>query len=532
MGLYLNPGYDGFEEIRRDIYLDKTGLIVFINSLIGKPKPLVCFSRPRRFGKTFDADMLCAYYDRTCDSRFLFEDLEVGGSDDFATYINKYNVISFDMTGFISDARDHKTNVLDEMQQALLEEIREAFSGCVDEKETSLGKALYAVVARGNAKFVFVIDEWDALFREFKDDRQLQEDYILFLRGIFKNKDRTKKTIAAAYMTGILPVKKFGTESALSDFKEFTMAEPLILSRYVGFTEDDVRLLCEAYHVDYEEMKQWYDGYSFEDEKSVYSPNSVVSAINYNTFRNYWTQTETFESLKRYINENYDGLKDAIILMLGGQRVKIDISTFQNDITSFENKDDVLTLLIHLGYLAYDHATKEVYVPNREVAEVFQSAVRGGKWSKVEQAINESEKLLEATLNEDEGAVASALELIHEECTSSLKYNDENSLACAIYIAYFTARNYYMMVRELPGGKGFADYAFIPARGTDKPAMMIELKWQKDADTAMKQILDNRYHGVLKDYFGDLILVGINHDKDATGKNAKKHSCVIRKIRV
>lgn len=195
MGLYLNPGYDGFEDIRRDIYVDKSGLISFMNSLIGKPKPLVCFSRPRRFGKTFAADMLCAYYDKTCNSRFLFDDLEVAGSDGYETHINRYNVISFDMTGFIADSQDHGTNVLKEMQSALLEEIREAFPDCVDEKETSLGKALYAVVSRGNAKFVFVIDEWDALFREFKDEEQLQKDYILFLRGLFKNKDRTKKSL-------------------------------------------------------------------------------------------------------------------------------------------------------------------------------------------------------------------------------------------------------------------------------------------------------------------------------------------------
>ncbi len=193
MGLYLNPGYDGFEEIRRDIYVDKTGLIRFMNSLIGKPKPLVCFSRPRRFGKTFAADMLCAYYDKTCDSRFLFEDLEIGKSDDFEAYINKYNVLSFDMTGFISDSRIHGVNVLEEMQNSLLKEIKEAFPDCVSAEEKNIGKALYNVVSKGNAKFVFVIDEWDALFREYKEDKKLQEDYILLLRGLFKNKDRTKK---------------------------------------------------------------------------------------------------------------------------------------------------------------------------------------------------------------------------------------------------------------------------------------------------------------------------------------------------
>ncbi|MCD8021229.1 MAG: ATP-binding protein [Clostridiales bacterium] len=530
MGLYFNPGYGGFEEIRRDIYVDKTGLITHMNSLIGKPKPLVCFSRPRRFGKTFAADMLCAYYDKSCDSRFLFKDLEVGKSDSFDTYINRFNVLSFDMTGFIADAKEHETNVLAEMQTALLEEIREAFLGCVDEKEKSLGSALYDAVSRGNSKFVFVIDEWDALFREFKDDHKLQEDYILFLRGLFKNKDRTKKTIAAAYMTGILPVKKYGTESALSDFKEYTMTNPGKLAEYVGFTETEVRRLCKEYHVDFEELQAWYDGYSFSRISHVYSPNSVMNAITEGEIHNYWAQTGSFESLKRYICMNYDGLKDIVVSMLGGESVRMKISTFQNDITSFKSADDVLTLLIHFGYIAYDQKKRMVIIPNLEVSEVFEDAVSGDYWGSVGDAIADSENLLDATIRRDENAVADALEKIHDSVSSVLQYNNEASLRCAITIAYYTAKRFYNVVRELPEGKGFADLAFIPRRDTDKPAMIVELKYDKDADTAIKQIHDNRYDGALKDYYGNLLLVGINYDKEKKSGSNKKHSCVIEQV--
>ncbi|MCD7883753.1 MAG: AAA family ATPase [Lachnospiraceae bacterium] len=380
MGIYLNPGYTGFEEIRRDTYVDKTGLISFMNSLIGKPKPLVSFSRPRRFGKSFDANMICAYYDKSCDSRFLFEGLKIAKDDSFEKHLNQYNVITFDVTGFIADARDNEIDIILNIKNSLLEELRDAFPGCIDAEEKNLGKALYAVVSKGNEKFVFVIDEWDALFREYKDDQQLQEDYILFLRSLFKNKDTTSRTIAAAYMTGILPIKKYGTESALTDFKEYSMTRPGRLAEYVGFTEDEVKRLCSEYQMDFDEMQSWYDGYSFSRIKHVYSPNSVMNALQEEEIANYWTQTETFESLKRYIEINMDGLKDAIVLMLGGQRIPIDVSTFQNDITSFRNKDDVLTLLIHLGYLAYDQKKKEVYIPNQEVTEAFQSAIKGGKW--------------------------------------------------------------------------------------------------------------------------------------------------------
>ncbi|MCD8151053.1 MAG: ATP-binding protein [Clostridiales bacterium] len=531
MGIYLNPGYTGFEEIRRDVYVDKTGLILFMNSLIGKPKPLISFSRPRRFGKSFDANMICAYYDKSCNSRFLFEDLKIAEEKkSFEQHLNKYNVISFDVTGFIGDSKDNGTDIVWNIKNSLLEELRDAFPGCISDGEKNLGKALYAVVSKGNARFVFVIDEWDALFREYKDDEQLQEDYILFLRSLFKNKDTTSRTIAAAYMTGILPIKKYGTESALTDFREYSMSRPGRLAEYVGFTEAEVKRLCVEYNMDFSDMQSWYDGYSFSRIKHVYSPNSVMNALLEEEILNYWTQTESFESLKKYIEMNMDGLRDAVVLMLGGQRVQIDVSTFQNDIISFRDKDDVLTLLIHLGYLAYDHRKKEVYIPNREVAEVFQSALKGGKWKPVEQAISNAEKLLDATLCGKSDIVAQALETVHEECSSVLTYNDENSLACAIYIAYYTAKNYYKIIRELPTGKGFADYAFIPGRDTDKPAMIIELKYDKDAETAIRQIHENRYDGDLKKYFGNLLLVGINYDKNAKGASAKKHSCVIERV--
>lgn len=530
MGIYLNPGYTGFEEIRRDVYVDKTGLISFMNSLIGKPKPLVSFSRPRRFGKSFDANMICAYYDRNCDSRFLFEDLKISKDNSFERHLNQYNVITFDVTGFIADSKDKDTDIILNMKESLLEELRDAFPDCIDEQEKNLGKALYAVVAKGNEKFVFVIDEWDALFREYKDDKQLQEDYILFLRSLFKNKDTTSRTIAAAYMTGILPIKKYGTESALTDFKEYSMTRPGRLAEYVGFTEDEVKRLCKEYQMEFDDMQSWYDGYSFSRIKHVYSPNSVMNALQEEEILNYWTQTETFESLKEYIEMDFDGLKDAVIKMLGGEQVSVRISTFQNDITSFKNKNDVLTLLIHLGYLAYDSAKRETYIPNLEVAETFEDAVSGAKWGTVGAALSESEGLLEATLNRNEEAVAEALEKIHGSVSSVLNYNNEDSLSCAITIAYYTAKRYYSIVRELPVGKGFADIAFLPRRGVDKPAMIIELKYDKDADTAIQQIHENRYDGDLKEHFGNLLLVGINYDKDARGTNAKKHSCVIERM--
>ncbi|MCD8221474.1 MAG: ATP-binding protein [Clostridiales bacterium] len=530
MGAYLDSGNEGFRTIRNSIYVDKTGLIEYINSTINTPFRMTCFSRPRRFGKSFAAKMLCAYYDKSCDSQDLFKDLKIAEFVGFERYRNRFDVIYLDITWFLSRTQGTGCNVIQEIQTAVITELREAFPDNVHDNEISLPDALFHVSQKTGNKFIIIIDEWDAIFREAKNNDALQKEYIQLLRALFKGGQTTDRMIAAAYMTGILPIKKYGTQSALTDFREFTMIEPLGLSEYVGFTEKEVLALCTKYGLDFNEMKQWYDGYTLSETGSVYNPNSVMSAVMFKKFKSYWKLSETYEDLKGYISWNFDGLKDAIVEMLSGGQVRVNVSRFQNDMTSFRSKDDILTLLIHLGYLAYEETSGKACIPNREVFEVFQDAVEGDGWEKVEKALSASEDLLNATICKDCTAVENALEEIHESNFSILRYNDESSLSCAITLAYYTARNDYEIVRELPAGKGFADIAFIPYRSSDKPAMIVELKYDKNADTAIRQIRENRYGGRLKDYAGRVLLVGINYDKDAKGKNAKKHTCIIEEI--
>ncbi|MCD8325060.1 MAG: ATP-binding protein [Clostridiales bacterium] len=527
MGIYLNPGNEAFKMIRKRTYVDKTGLIDYVNSVMETSFRMICSTRPRRFGKSFAARMLCAYYDRSCDSRALFEGLEISKKDSFGEYLNKYDVIYLDITRAITRAKNRGVDIVSDIQQAVIDELTEAYPDSVRPDEVFLPDALAAVSQTTRGKFFVIIDEWDALFREAKNNADVQKEYVQFMRGLFKGGPATDAAIAGAYITGILPIKKYGTQSAMTDFREYTMIDPLVLSEYIGFTEPEVRKLCDDSGLPFEMMKQWYDGYSFSDVGSIYSPNSVMNAVTNRKFKNYWTTTEAYESLTDYITMNFDGLKDAIIQMLGGQRVEVYTMTFQNDVVSFKNRDDVLTLLIHLGYLAYDDEEKEAYIPNLEVADSFRAAVKGSSWTEVERSLSQSDKLLKATIRGDAETVAEALELAHETCTSSLAYNDENSLSCAILFAYYTARNHYEIFRELPTGKGFADYAFIPRKGSDKPAMVIELKYNKSADSAIRQIKEKRYDGKLKGLGGELLLVGINYDKDAKGADAKKHTCVI-----
>jgi len=521
MGNYLNVGNAGFVAVLKTVYVDKTEMIKFINETLGTKRKLTCFSRPRRFGKSYAAQMLCAYYDKSCDSRELFEGLSISSDPFFEKYLNKYDVIYLDITWFISSA-DHIKNTVRILQEKVVKELREAYPEA--KQDETLTETLTAVNEVTGNKFIIIIDEWDALFREAKDDAVLQKEYIDFLRGLFKNSAFTDKIIEAAYITGILPIKKYGNQSAVSDFKEYSMLMPKQLAKYVGFTEPEVKALCKQYDMDFEEMKRWYDGYSFNRLKSVYSPNSVIEAISSEEFDSYWTTTETYESLRDYIELNFDGLKDSIVDMIGGKRCKINVRTFQNDITSIKNRDDVLTLLVHLGYLAYDSSMKEAFIPNEEVRGEFITAVSEGRRSELAKAVKLSDKLLDATLTRNEEAVAEIIEAAHMAETSPQHYNDEQALRHVVIMAYLTSIDHYLRFEEIASGRGYSDILFLPRLGSGKPALLVELKWDKSADKAITQIMDKQYPEIMKKfgYEGKLLLIGVNYSTK-TGK----HTCKI-----
>ena len=390
MGKYLNVGNAGFAMMTKGIYVDKTEMIGFINSTLGTADKLTCVSRPRRFGKSFAAKMLCAYYDKSCDSHELFSRWKIAKDETFEQHLNRYDVIYLDITLFIAGTSDIK-NVVSDMNAKVTAEIQAAYPNV--KKEQMLFDMLFNVTEATGNKFIIIIDEWDALFREVPNDTVLHKEYIQLLRGLFKS-SLTDRMIEAAYMTGILPIKKYGTQSAMTDFREYTMIAPKKLAQFVGLTESEVKKLCARHGMDFQEAKRWYDGYSFSRIKSVYSPNSVIEAMKNEEFSSYWTQTETYESLRIYIDLNEDGLKEAIVQMLGGAHIPIDVGTFQNDMTSIERKDDVLTLLIHLGYLAYDSAEKSVFIPNEEVRQEFVRAVTTGRHKEVARLIQNSDYLV------------------------------------------------------------------------------------------------------------------------------------------
>lgn len=372
-------------------------------------------------------------------------------------------------------------------------------------------------------EFIFLIDEWDCVMRERQQSEDLHKRYLDFLQNLLKD----QPYVAMAYMTGILPVKKYGQHSALNMFREYSMTNQKILEEFTGFTEEEVKELCRRFEMDFEEVSNWYDGYMFKKFRHIYNPKSVVEAMNCQDLENYWTSTETYEALKIYMDMDFDGLRFDIAQMIGGGRAAVNTNSFQNDMCTFKTKDDVLTLLIHLGYLAYDAQKKEAFIPNKEIIGEFENAMSVGGWQEVMRVLKASERLLEDTLNGDGQRVAEALDKAHTEVASILTYNDENSLSCAIGLAYYSARKDYRLIREFPTGRGFADVVFLPLPHTDKPALVVELKYDKTVETAMKQIKDRHYTQALERYCGEILLVGINYNKE----NANKpHTCAIEKV--
>ncbi|KAK8833861.1 hypothetical protein M9Y10_018323 [Tritrichomonas musculus] len=515
---YFNPINYSFEKsLNSQVYVDKSEMIYHINKLLGTEQKCLCVTRPRRFGKTMAAKMLSAYYSKGCDSSELFAGSKGSKTDGFYDHLNKHNVIYIDIQMFALSYNGNSEDLFSFIQTKILEEMKLTFPYIKND-------ILIYAIEETKQKFIIIIDEWDVIYKNYKDNEDIQSKYIKFLVPLTKGPIADNQ-IELVYMTGILPIKKHGINSSLNAFIDCTMLNPIFMAPYTGFTGEEVRTICDKNNFDFNEMKEWYDGYILSGFH-MYNPKSIVDAIISRKIGNYWAKTGSFESLKYYINMNFDQLRYSMTEMLAGNSVKIDINSFQNDLDEIKNKDDIFTILAHIGYLAFDETKNEVFIPNKELMSVFYSIIKECNWDVISDAIKQSEELLSATLSMNEDKVAEIIGKVHNDSTSLLKYNDENSLSCVISIAYYSAKRIYFIVRELPLGIGFSDFAFIPKPGTNKPAILFELKWNKDAETAIKQIEQKKYSGTLSEFTSNLIIVGVNYDKIE-----KKYQCIIKKYK-
>ncbi len=526
MGTYLNPGNKGFQKILQSEYVDKTGLIALINKTIGTTGMLTCISRPRRFGKSYATKMLCAYYDCSCDSQGLFDDKEVARTPGYLAHLNQYHVINLDITGFISETKRQRkplADVPDRIVEAVHKELMDIFPKL--SAGESLMDDLIRCVKETDREFVFIIDEWDALIREAKGDEEIQSAYLNLLREWFKNNNFTPNVVAAAYMTGILPIKKDGSQSAISDFIEYPILDPDWFAEFTGFTEDEVKRLCESYGMSFEEARKWYDGYDFPEIGAIYNPYSVMLSMRKRKFGSYWQKTSAAESLMTYINMDFEGLQETISRLISGEEIEVDTESFENDFETFRSRDDVLTLLIHLGYLTWNEEDGTVRNPNEEVRGEFRKILKGTNANRTWlELISRSRKLLEDTLAGDGEAVATAIEAIRDTQYDPTFYNNEQALRYVIKFAYIAAIDQYLKVEELPSGKGIADVVYLPKRKSLLPALVVELKWNESSEGAIRQIRERNYPAVLEKYGGEVVMAGIHYDA-----KTKVHSCLIER---
>ena len=554
MGTFLNPGKNAFKEaVRSEIYVDKTDMIRHLNAVVGTKQKYVSVSRPRRFGKSMAADMICAYYDRTAESRAVFENFRIakgerdtadGNSASWDAWLGHFDVVRIVMTRFFKKQFTVQEG-LSRLQDLVIREFRKTYPMVDYYNDHDLLQTVEDVYTTIDRQVVFVIDEWDAVFRIRPDDRDGQNEYLDFLRDLLKDNDR----IALAYMTGILPIKKYGEHSALNMFTEYSMMAPRQFAPYTGFTDTEVRMLCSRYDMKYDDIAKWYDGYRVSDRiptdkreayrsgmyqghvMALYSPLSVVESMTTGMIRNYWNKTESYEALAEYIRMDYGGLKSAVALLMDGGRIRIDPSSYQNDMTTFHGRDDVFSLLIHLGYLGYDDSTEEVFIPNREILDEFRTSTKSEEWGSTFHSFSLSQEILKATWNMEEEKVAELLEKAHDQA-AGITYNSEAALSYAIQLAYYAAQKYYTTILELDTGKGFADIVYLPSLAyQDKPVLLIELKYEKTAETALSQIRRRHYPDRLQHYKGNILLVAVNYDREIKSdkEGFKHHTCLIRR---
>ena len=551
MGNILNPGNDNsFIRLVKfkdsEIFVDKTDFIKEMSAKINAQNRFFAVTRPRRFGKTVTAHMLSAYYSKGYAGQKIFDGLKISENTGFADHLNKYNVIYIDMNSikdkFISYKADKSLyiedidDLVDFLQYMVIRDLKEnkEYAEQISNDpligKKSLSSALEVIFKYTGEPFILIMDEWDLICREYQNEPALQEKFIEFLRGLFKSDDGLS-CFALAYLTGILPIKKYNSQSALNGFDEYNMLAPGEYATYFGFTEDEVADIVKSPNckVTHQELKEWYEGYKIKGV-GIYNPNSVCKAVSRNECISYWSGTSSNEEFVRLINTDFEGLKEDIINLIEGEEVTFSCANFQNDMVTIKDKNDVFSLLVCLGYLGCSDTKnkyrKVAYVPNAEIKAVLMDIVREQNWYERMETIKRSENLLKAIKKLDGATVAAIIQEIHNSSVVALlDYNDEESLTyCVMTGLLWATLDDYSYHREDQAGKGRADLVYEPIT-RKQPVILIEFKYDDSAEEAIKQIKTKEYFKRYIKQYRNIILVGINYSTET-----KDHQCMIEKL--
>ncbi len=549
MGSILNPVEgNSFADLiafkDKDVFVDKTDFIARMSENINKNKRLFAVTRPRRFGKTVTAHMLLAYFSKAYAGQNIFEGLKIASNSCYTKHLNKYDVIYIDMNfidglykGYLKKSKKVQgvESLVDYLEYSIIRELREreSFAKCFEKNDIENIGLLEALSALRNdlgSKFIFIMDEWDLVCRDYRNDTALQKDFIDLLCSLFKS-DGGKACFVLAYLTGILPIKKYNSQSALNDFDEYNMLAPGDYAPYFGFTDAEVADIVKSPNckVSHEELKEWYEGYKIKGI-DIYNPNSVYKAVSRNECISYWSGTSSNEEFVHLINADFAGLKEDIINLIEGDEITFSCANFQNDMVTIKDKHDVFCLLVCLGYLGCSDTKnkyrKIAYVPNAEVKAVLMDIVREQNWYERMETIRRSENLLKAIMELDGTTTAKLIQDIHNSpAVSLLDYNDEESLTyCIMTGLLWSTLDDYSYHREEPAGKGRADLVYEPLTKR-LPLLLIEFKYDDSAEEAIKQIKTKEYFKRYIRQYRNIFLVGINYSTET-----KDHQCLIERL--
>lgn len=535
MSMFLNcfTVYDRYRAVLNSPYfVDKTLLLEELIPLLCQEQRFVCITRPRRFGKTVMANMIGAFFQKGADSCDIFDNLLIAGKEDYKNHLNRHNVIFIDFSEMPENCSSY-SQYISRILSGLKQDLSNAFPELDIDKEKSVWDILTAVFEKNGQKFIFIMDEWDAVFHMSFITEDNRKEYLQFLKLLLKS----KSYVELAYITGILPIAKYSSGSELNMFQEYDMATKIRYSEYFGFLDSEIDMLYERYtkntvnpRITRQELKEWYDGYHTASGERLYNPRSVVCALSDGQLASYWTSSGPYDEIFYCIRNDLEHIRDDLALMVCGESVDARIGEFAAFSMDLKTKNQIYSAMVVYGLLTYDDG--RVLIPNRELMLKYDELLQTeDSLGYVYRLAARSEQMLKATLAGDTDTMAEVLEYVHDTKIPVLSYNHETELAAVVNLVYLAARDRYRVEREDKAGKGFVDFIFYPLRRND-PCMILELKVDHTPEEAIHQIKEKKYIsrfsgklGELPQYTGRILAVGIGYKK-----KTKQHLCAVEEL--
>ena len=533
MGMFLNSivPFESYKDIARTrFFVDKTPMIdEILSSVILDGQKYLCFTRPRRFGKSVMANMIGAFFERSVEGKDVFGSLKIADSDNYQNHLNRHDIIYIDFSRMPRNCNSYEYYI-SRIQDGINKDLQEAFPELSLSDEWAVWDNLQFIFEKLKARFIFVIDEWDAIFHKDFITEAHRKKYTEFLRNLLKEQGY----VEFVYMTGVLPIAKYSDGSELNMFQEYSIATRVKFCEYFGFLDSEVDDLYGRYlktvrnpQISRDDLRSWYDGYYTKGGERVYNPRSVICALTDNELANYWTSSGTYDSVFSYIKDNISKVQDDITVLYAGGRVPSDIQEYAASSMRLETKDEIYSSMVVYGLLTYKDGA--VSIPNRELMDSFSVMMkRERSLGYIYNLANASRKMLSATLSGDTETMADILKLAHDTEAPVLSYNSEIELAAVVNLVYLAARDRYRVEREDKAGEGYVDFIFYPERRSED-GIILELKVDDTAEHAIRQIKERNYAlrftgklGEKPKYTGRILAVGLSYSR-----KTKEHFCKV-----